>query len=372
MKPQRVNPLSRNFRWKFVVIAASMTIVQSANAFPGDPFPVKETFISSLAKAPIAFSNDPQVRTYIERFVTIGKKDTEATLGRALYYFPLIEERLEWYKLPTALKYLPLVESMLRPEVTSPVGAAGIWQIMPITARHFGLVVNENVDERRDFFASTEAAAKLLSLLYEEFDDWHLVLAAYNCGPGKVRQAIRRADSRDYSDIKPFLPLQTRNYLSKFTAMAQVAAFSGYYGLKPQMPEIYAEPRQILHIQEARSIAQLADICGVSPQLIRQYNPAYVGLRLPHRAEGYRLVLPVEVAGQYYAYQGETSLIKETAMAGIKSKAAAQAFAQEPIPVDIPVKRQLSRNTQPHRIPVEDQDVPFTRYYFSRRWQDAA
>jgi len=140
-------------------------------------------------------------------------------------YFPMIERRLKAHGLPDFLKYIPVAESRLSLHVVSPQGAAGLWQMMPNTARSYGLEVSDNQDERLDPERATDAALRFLKDLHEEFDDWALALAAYNCGSGRVRRAIRQADSRAYEDIRAILSKQTRRYIPSLVAAAYLDVY---------------------------------------------------------------------------------------------------------------------------------------------------
>jgi membrane-bound lytic murein transglycosylase D len=133
-------------------------------------------------------------------------------------YFTIIESALEKRALPTELKYLAVIESELKLGATSSKGAGGPWQLMPETARDLGLKVNGRVDERRDYYKSTYAAARYLAYLYELYEDWLLVIAAYNGGPGKVNSAIKRSGSRNFWDLQQHLPRESRNHVKKFIA----------------------------------------------------------------------------------------------------------------------------------------------------------
>ena len=194
-----------------------------------------------------------EARMYVERYLVANRPETEVVLGRAEVFFPEIEAVLEEAGLPDALKYVPMVESMLLPEAVSRSGAAGLWQIMPSTARHLGLRVDETADDRFDPVLSGRAAIKLLKALYAEFGDWSLALAAYNCGPGRVRRAIEKADSREYARLRLFLPVQTRAYLSKFVAIAHISGHRQKYGLEPK-----SDPRfQVVELREIPTSSNL-------------------------------------------------------------------------------------------------------------------
>ena len=133
-------------------------------------------------------------------------------------YFSLIDNIFTQYGLPKELKYLAVIESNLSAGATSWVGAGGPWQFMPYTARELGLVVNNNFDERRDYFKSTHAAARYLLQLYKQMHDWLLVIAAYNGGPGRVFTAMKKSGSRDFWALQYYLPEESRNHVKKFIA----------------------------------------------------------------------------------------------------------------------------------------------------------
>ncbi|HBE55829.1 MAG TPA: lytic transglycosylase, partial [Prevotellaceae bacterium] len=151
------------------------------------------------------------VRNYILRYIKRSPRQLASLQRRAEYYFPIFEDILARYGLPYELCYLAVIESALNPQAHSPMGAAGLWQIMPSTGKKFGLEVNSLVDERMDPVRSTEAACRFLGALYNIFGDWNLAIAAYNCGPGNVNKAIHRAGGkRDFWSIYPYLPRETR------------------------------------------------------------------------------------------------------------------------------------------------------------------
>lgn len=134
-------------------------------------------------------------------------------------YFKIIDEVFNKYNVPVELKYLAVIESKLNNKIISPVGAAGLWQFMPATARRFGLKVSSNIDERKHSYKSTVAAAKYLLYLHRIFDDWLLTIAAYNSGPGYVLSAIKKTGSRNFWVIQNALPRETRKHVNKFVAM---------------------------------------------------------------------------------------------------------------------------------------------------------
>lgn len=142
-------------------------------------------------------------------------------------YFNLIEGVLVQYGLPMELKYIAVIESNLNTGATSNVGAGGPWQFMPLTARDYGLVVNGNVDERRDYYKSTHAAARYLLSLYRQMHDWLLVMAAYNGGPGRVFSAMKKSGSKNFWNLQYYLPAESRTYVKRFIATHYIMEGSG-------------------------------------------------------------------------------------------------------------------------------------------------
>lgn len=169
----------------------------------------------------------------IRRYMLQGRRDTKKLIERSFYYFPLFDHYFDKYRVPKELKYITLLESALKPSRSSKVGAKGLWQFMPATARWMGLSVNSTADERIDPAISTEAAVRYLAQLHSQFGDWNLVLLAYNSGPGTVKRAIRKANSRKVEDIMPYLPKQTRKYLPFYTATVYALNYYMEYGIIP-------------------------------------------------------------------------------------------------------------------------------------------
>lgn len=255
-----------------------------------------------LLELPFTCGYDEQVGRVIRQYLVNGKRQTEAIMGRAAYYFPIFDKHLQDYGLPVILKYLPIVESGLRPGVKSGVGAAGLWQFMPVTARYFDLEINRKVDERRDPYLSTEAAVRFLSKLYGDFGDWALALAAYNCGPGRVRRAIKKAGSNQYEAIEPFLPKQTRHYIIKFKAVAFVATYYQFFGLNPRMPSHDTRKVELIRVSEELTFGEIADASGTELSTIRALNPAFLREVVPARPGGRMIALPRTAAQRLLAH----------------------------------------------------------------------
>lgn len=181
----------------------------------------KETYMKRLRRLPTAIEMpyNEVVQKFIDRYSGNLRRSVSYMLGAQNFYMPIFEQALETYGLPLELKYLPVIESALNPKAVSRVGATGLWQFMLATGKQYGLEVNSLVDERCDPVKASYAAAHFLSDLYRIFGDWCLVIAAYNAGPDKISKAIHRAKGvKDYWQIYPYLPKETRGYVPAFIA----------------------------------------------------------------------------------------------------------------------------------------------------------
>src|SRR5215203_931585 len=165
-----------------------------------------------------SFKLHPKAISFVQDYVEDEADRLTRMKDWAQPFFDRIDKIFAGKNLPVELKYLAVIESDLRSSATSRVGAAGPWQFMIETARDLGLKVSRKVDERRDFNKSTYAAARYLNDLYNTYNDWLLVIAAYNCGPGVVNSAIRKSKSSNFWDLQYYLPAESRNHVKKFIA----------------------------------------------------------------------------------------------------------------------------------------------------------
>lgn len=233
------------------------------------------------------------VRYHIRSYTVTGRRGSEIILGRSAIYFPIFEAYLEEYGLPDDLKYMTVIESALKPKAKSPVGAGGLWQFMPRTARKYGLKIDNYVDERYDTALATEAAMKYLTELYDRFDDWTLAIAAYNCGEGTVEKAIRKGRSRDFWKIKKHLPKETQQYISKYIAATYMMKNYLFHDLHPDYPDYDVQLTKAVKVYDRKSLKQIAEETGHSLRLIKKLNPSYKRGIIPPSAEGSYLVLPL-------------------------------------------------------------------------------
>ncbi len=179
----------------------------------------------------IPIPNDKDIQYFIDYFTTTKRYFTENALKRSNYFMPMVKNIFKEEGLPEELSYLAIVESGFNPFATSPSNAAGIWQFIPSTGKRFGLRIDEYIDERRDPYKSTIAAAKYLKSLYSMFGNWDLAIAAYNCGEKCISKRLEATASKDFSEIKDNLPSQTREYVPRFFAILLIAKNPEKYGL---------------------------------------------------------------------------------------------------------------------------------------------
>ena len=238
------------------------------------------------------------VRRYILRYVKHSPRQLAALQRKAEYYFPIFEDILAKHDLPYELCYMPVIESALNPQARSHMGATGLWQFMPATGKKYGLEINSLVDERMDLIRSTEAACLFLKNLYAIFQDWNLVIAAYNCGPGNVNKAIHRAGGkRDFWSIYPYLPSETRGYLPIFIAASYAMNYAEAHGICPATPLTTMASDTIVTTQR-QHLKQIADNIDIPLAELRRLNPQYPRDIIPG-GKAYAICLPIEKAGVY-------------------------------------------------------------------------
>lgn len=281
-------------------------------------------YIDRLSRIPsiIEMPFNDIVKKHIEAYTTRLRNKVSFILAAANFYMPLFEEALDAYDLPLELKYLPIIESALNPTALSRQRASGLWQFMLRTGKIYGLENNSLVDERRDPIKSTWAAARYLKDLYNIYKDWNLVLAAYNCGPGNVNKAIRRAGgATDYWEIYPFLPKETRGYVPGFIAANYVMHYYCEHGICPMDTQL-PPTSDTIHIHKDLNLNQVAGVCNIDIEQLRSLNPQYKKDIVPGNSKTYILRLPnntvnqfIELQDSIYAYKANQYLSKRKTVA---------------------------------------------------------
>jgi len=251
--------------------------------------------INSLIKLPY----NSIIRNHIHVYTIKQRKHFSAVLGLMNYYFPMIEDIFDSYGLPAELKYMAVIESALNPNAVSRAGATGLWQFMFSTGRMYGLNINSLVDDRRDPVKATHAAAKYIRDLYKIYNDWILVIAAYNCGPGNVNKAIRRSgNKKDYWDIYYRLPRETRGYIPQYVAATYSVNFFPEHNIRPLPLNIPVSTDTIM-VSKDIHLNQISEVMGIPIGELRALNPQYRTGLVPGSAKPLSLTLPMSHLGDF-------------------------------------------------------------------------
>lgn len=243
---------------------------------------------------------NPIVKQYIIAYTTTRKQTVGKVLSRSQYYFPIIEQQLAAEGMPLELRMLPVIESALSPVARSRVGATGLWQFMYTTGRHYGMEITSFVDQRCDPVVSTRAACRYLKDLYGMYGDWFLAIAAYNCGPGNVNKAMKKAGegARTFWDIYDYLPRETRGYVPSFIAASYAYTYHRLHDI-----DVIEEPITLatdtIVVDRVMHLEQISSTIDTPLETLRSLNPQYKMDIIPAMDRRYTLVLPQHAVSQY-------------------------------------------------------------------------
>jgi membrane-bound lytic murein transglycosylase D len=273
----------------------------------------------ALLESEIPLEYNQYVRPYIDLYTIRRRKLSSKILAWSNYYFPQFEQALDREKMPMELKYLAVIESALNPNAVSPVGAAGMWQFMAPTGRMYGLKTSAHYDERRDVTKSTDAAIKYLRNSYRIYGDWLLVIASYNCGPGNVNKAIRKAGGvKNFWAVQQYLPRETRGYVPAFIAATYMMSYASEHNIYPsEDTEVYTHMDTVM-VDNSYSLGQLAVRLNMPLEELKEYNPALRRGIIPFSTEKIALTLPYNKAIEFTKANNDT---------GFKSKMNSEVIA---------------------------------------------
>ncbi len=214
------------------------------------------------------------VQSYIDAYLQ-NREEMAHVIGLAKYYFPIYEKAFNDAGVPTEIKYLSIVESKLDPNAVSRVGATGPWQFMAPTAKLYGLTMDDYTDERKDPVRASYAAAAYLKDAYEEFGDWLLAIASYNCGKSSVESAIEKAGgATDFWSIRQYLPAETRNYVPAYIAVAYVMNYYKRHNIVPESCQ-YGMKMDTIMVDKHISLSNICTTLNMDIKVLYGLNPVY-------------------------------------------------------------------------------------------------
>ncbi len=289
--------LEENFYLKNYVVPG----VDLGNSYTATP----QEYQERLAKLPtvIDLPYNSIVKNYIEMYLDRKRGLVADMLALHNYYGRFFEEELLKEGMPLELEYLPVIESAINPNAVSRAGAVGLWQFMPATAKGLGMEINSLVDERRDPRMSSRLAARYLKQLHDIYNDWSLAIAAYNCGPGNVNKALRRAGAegevkKDFWDIYDFLPAETRGYVPAFIAANYVMNYYSHHGISPTIVKRHLTTDTV-QVNRHVHFNQIAAVLNIPVDEIRMLNPQFLKDMIPGDYRPYSLTLPTQQCLSY-------------------------------------------------------------------------
>lgn len=290
------------------------TLLYNMGRFRADEVPTYPPQVIAQRLETITSAIPLDYNVYVQRFIDVYTVKRREQVGRMLglqkVYFPIFEAALDRSGLPMELKYLPIVESALNPHARSRVGATGLWQFMYHTGREYGLQIDSYVDERKDPHKSTEAAIRYLQDAYNEFGDWLLAIAAYNCGAGNVRKAFYRSGGkRSFWEIREYLPRETRGYVPAFVAAMYTFHYAAAHNIYPVYSDFEWE-RDTLHIRNMDiTLEEIATRTDIELGELEMLNPHLKLNKVPYSDDPFVLRVPEKVAA-YFA-MNESALKEE-------------------------------------------------------------
>ena len=315
------------------------SIITALNYEPGDaPQFSDEVYCERLEKmnemSPFHLDCNAATLSTIKFFAQNRRGFARVVLGRSTLYFDLFEEKLAEYGLPIELKYLPVIESGLRPQVKSRAGALGLWQFMYRTGLYFGLKENSYIDERMDPVQATDAACRYLRQLYGIYGDWNLALAAYNAGPGNVNKAIRRSGNKTtYWEVRPFLPTETQGYVPNFIAAAYLLTYHAEHNIIPMDVSVHYAQLDTMCLAGGVHMASISKLVNWPVDDIKALNPVYKTTYIPSTKPSQCISGPLEKIGLLVSLEDSLYGLERKLYSG-EVAPVVKPIDLEPVPVD--------------------------------------
>lgn len=225
---------------------------------------------------------NPILESSINRY--INYKWFKDVISLFQFYEPMINSILHKYDLPEELKYIVIIESAMNPKAGSHAGAQGLWQFMPRTGKEYGLKRSNQVNLFYDPIASTDAAAQYFKRLYKIFGDWNLAISAYNCGEGRVLKDIKRAGTKNYWEVRKYLPSETRAYVPSYHAVRYLLSYYTEYNINPKQLKIHYKDVKFKQAEEEMSLTSLTLKTKKDLETLKFLNPQLLGETIPKGA----------------------------------------------------------------------------------------
>jgi len=298
---------------------------------------------------------------YVQNYIDLYSQNREEmgqVIGLSKYYFPIYEKIFRAAGIPTEIEYLSIVESKLDPNAISRVGATGPWQFMSTTAKLYGLNMDGYIDERRDPVRATYAAAAYLKDAYEEFGDWLLAIASYNCGKSNVENAMAKAGANDFWSIRQYLPAETRNYVPAYIACAYVMNYYNRHNITPRACS-FATNVDTVMVNKYISLSNISSVINVDIKVLSVLNPAYRMQAINATpANPRRLIIPHANPNTYAALYDALNAGVTTPVVQQKAYVPApEENRPDPIPAYHKVKRGETLSSIADRYGVEVEDL---------------
>ncbi len=245
----------------------------------------------------VKLTYNKEILNHINFYAVKQRNYTKTIIERSSFYFPIFEEILKKHNMPDEIKYLSIVESALKPRAASWAAAVGLWQFIPGTGKQYDLQQDHYIDERMDIYKSTEAACKYLKYLHNMFGDWQLALASYNCGEGRVLQAVRMAGGKphdkniDFWKVYKYLPQETRSYVPAFIAVNYIMNYSNEHFIFGEDMQVHI-PSDTIHVNQFVNIEEFAKQIDVPKEHLEQLNPHLKKNAIPAYKRNYPLRYP--------------------------------------------------------------------------------
>lgn len=307
----------------------AVPVAYKANTFSVIPnyTRLQSPLLSGLGGQPLNDKTKAKLQEFIEHYYLNNNRHLQDMQSKANPFFSVMNKVFDQFGIPDDLKYLAVIESSLNTRARSYAGAVGTWQFMASTARLLGLTVNKNRDDRKDLYKSTVAAAKYLSQLHAMFGNWMLVIAAYNCGPGRVQQAISSAGSSDFWELKHYLPQQSQKHVMKFLATTYIMKrFAHFFGVENTNIQLGAnkelafkpitQPLANVALSGKYSLAVIAKYVSMDIMQLEQLNPGLIDKLSKDFSKPHTLFLPADKmilfkASQYQILNESISLMAQ-------------------------------------------------------------